>query len=693
MTQLAALNVKITGDSADLQSDLAKAEAGVKKVGSSATVAQSKTKGFTGGLSKLSNVSGRTRAQIQNTSFQLQDIAVQLQMGTRASTVFAQQIPQLLGGFGALGAALGVVAGVGIPVLAFAFSGLMDNAQDAEEAMDDFTGSLKSATDFMRIAGTPIKDLKEEFGEFADEIQRASIVASQAALSEAFSSFEDAANPIREVLGKTVKYIDMYNAASEELAIQEAALAGAVGDTSLALSAQTFKLGLAGIEASKAAEAIGLTSAQAFDLAGALGTLDKAKTMEGIAIAAGNALDVIGSMFGATEKMPPEVARIALELQKVLTPAAALLRTTDQTRDSMSGVVDETISLTKAMEDLVEQAEMFAKSQEEIVGSQDVARQRAVKYLNAVTALEVKIGEAATDALILGGVDIASGVSAASLAAATLASNLNISLQEALKLKTLSDDPLNAFGGAGPFQLDEPPADKIAGGLAKEDPIVGELEKLEKDLMSKEELELASYERQQETLRSALEQKLLTQEEYAEYMENAAKQHSGAMAGISVYRHGETLAKTGQFLGDMASAMQSGNNKMLRIARVFGAAEALINSYRAYTQVIADPSLPWFAKIPAALSVLASGIGMVNSIKGVSSSGGGSVSAGGGAASSVPASGGSAAFAPAATGATQTSSNVVVNLTGGDMFDRGQVIRLINSINDAIDDGAQIRVV
>jgi hypothetical protein len=35
------------------------------------------------------------------------------------------------------------------------------------------------------------------------------------------------------------------------------------------------------------------------------------------------------------------------------------------------------------------------------------------------------------------------------------------------------------------------------------------------------------------------------------------------MVGISVYKYGDILAKTSQFFGDMVSALQSGNDKML----------------------------------------------------------------------------------------------------------------------------------
>jgi hypothetical protein len=76
---------------------------------------------------------------------------------------------------------------------------------------------------------------------------------------------------------------------------------------------------------------------------------------------------------------------------------------------------------------------------------------------------------------------------------------------------------------------------------------------------------------------------------------------------------------------------------MQRIAQTFASVEALINAYRAYNQVIADPTLPWFAKIPAAAGVLAAGMKTVQSIKSLSGSGGGgSISGTGGGSASAP---------------------------------------------------------
>ena len=123
--------VTIGADITPLQSGLKRGSAEIVNFGDKAEQMGGKIKtanadaGKLGGaMGRLTKVSSRTRAQIQNASYQFQDMAVQLQMGTKASTVFAQQLPQLAGGFGAVGAVVGVLAAVGIPALSFAFTAL-----------------------------------------------------------------------------------------------------------------------------------------------------------------------------------------------------------------------------------------------------------------------------------------------------------------------------------------------------------------------------------------------------------------------------------------------------------------------------------------------------------------------------------------------------------------------------------------
>ena len=69
------------------------------------------------------------RGNIQNFAFQAQDVAVQISAGTSAAQALGQQLPQLLGGFGVLGAVMGAVVAIGIP-LAANFLGIGEEAED-----------------------------------------------------------------------------------------------------------------------------------------------------------------------------------------------------------------------------------------------------------------------------------------------------------------------------------------------------------------------------------------------------------------------------------------------------------------------------------------------------------------------------------------------------------------------------------
>ncbi len=296
----------------------------------------------------------------------------------------------------------------------------------------------------------------------------------------------------------------------------------------------------------------------------------------------------------------------------------------------------------------------------------------------------------------LAGVDMASGIDAASMAAARLASNLGIAYEAAVALQSASGgrggNPLEMGGRPIDWQTAEaaeflrnykPPRPSRGGGgggggggSSTPDPIIAELDRLKDTLATEEALQIASFEKQQETLQEALAKKLLTQQEHNALMEAAQEQHAARMSEIDVYRYGSGIQQAEQFFGDMASAFQGGSEKMQRVAQTFGAIEALINAYRAYNQVLADPSLPWFAKVSAAASVLGAGLKAVNAIKGAGSGGGG-------------ASGGSSS---AAATQPQVSRNVAIQLQGSN-FGQDQVRSLINEINEAVEDGAVLRIV
>ncbi|MGB4064257.1 MAG: hypothetical protein WBK19_10570 [Azonexus sp.] len=109
---------------------------------------------------------------LQNTSYQLQDFIVQVNGGTDATKALGQQLPQMLVGFGAAGAAVGVLAAA-LPNLVAAFSSSAGGAKDFKEAMSDFDkaiGDVGAATKTFDM-----DKLYEEFNKSSAAVRAATI--------------------------------------------------------------------------------------------------------------------------------------------------------------------------------------------------------------------------------------------------------------------------------------------------------------------------------------------------------------------------------------------------------------------------------------------------------------------------------------------------------------------------------------
>ena len=107
-----------------------------------------------GDLTTAANNSQRPMRQLQqnvrNASYQFTDFVVQVQGGQSAMLAFSQQAPQLLAGFGAIGAGIGLVAAL-VPSVITGFQALTKNALTLEEATkgaEEAFKNLKSSFDF-----------------------------------------------------------------------------------------------------------------------------------------------------------------------------------------------------------------------------------------------------------------------------------------------------------------------------------------------------------------------------------------------------------------------------------------------------------------------------------------------------------------------------------------------------------------
>jgi len=519
---LPAINIRVDANTVEAERGLDRVDNALERVGVQAKSTGAAASNMGSRLAFLGNMSGSTRNKVQQVSFQVQDLAVQLGGGTRASTAFAQQLPQLASAFGAVGAVVGVLAAVGIPALAYAFSSATDEVDDLAEAL---------------------KNVREET-EDAQAAYRAFVLG----------------------LGST-----------DELVIR---------DKIVALYREEDEI-------RSKMRSLGPT-----DLRDAQARLNA-------------------------------IAKETANLE-------AQLSTREKSRDQYERMLNLTRETTDAERLLGEQLQEVTRQAALAAHEMQVMRDAAMDAAREFTTVQALRSRFAGEDLVMGMPVVVPG----------------------------RGDPLPKSGGGA----------ATGGGGADGD---NRLTTLLESLQTERETLALWYSESLELLNSANATELEAIGGHNEARLRLEQEYQERLRGLRTGYDGDALMQAGQFFGDMAGAMQSGNEKMLRIAKIFGAAQGLINSYQAYTEVLKDPTLPWFARVPAAVSVLSAGLGMVSAIKGVNSGGGGGASGASAAVSAQP----------------NVSRLVTVQFAGeGDTISRKGAIDMINAINEAIEDGARIRV-
>lgn len=160
-------------------------------------------------------------------------------------------------------------------------------------------------------------------------------------------------------------------------------------------------------------------------------------------------------------------------------------------------------------------------------------------------------------------------------------------------------------------------------------------------------------------------------------LERLEIEHQERLKGIRNTAQTGTLADMDTFFGGMASLTKAGGERMLGAHRAFSAAQGVINSYTAFTEVLKDPSFvgrPW-ARFGAAAAALSSGLSAVASIR---SGGGGRPSAGG----SSGGGGSGASSADAAGNSTGPLRASITPLDPSALFTGASVRKLLDGLQE-----------
>lgn len=215
------------------------------------------------------------------------------------------------------------------------------------------------------------------------------------------------------------------------------------------------------------------------------------------------------------------------------------------------------------------------------------------------------------------------------------------------------------------------------------------LERLQETYLTEQELLKADYEEKQVIIDEALLNQQLSEEEHQSMMNKIVKDYAKARSDIERAELNNRLSMTGSILDNLSSLMNTKSKEMFEVGKAAAIGSAIINTAQGITSALKDVPYPF--NLAAAASVGVAGAVQISTIQSQSFGGGGggtpTTMAGGQPAVPTTQAGG----AGGQNQQTQEQQNVNISLQG-DSFSRDSVMSLIENINEAVSDGARIKV-
>lgn len=242
---------------------------------------------------------------LQNVSYQIADFATQVGAGTSAAVALGQQAPQLLAGFGAIGAVLGAVAAVAIPLTSSLF-GAADGAETLEERAQELATAVEEYRAAVEQASLPTAELAEKYGTATAAARR----------------FHEALVEVNEVF------------ALDNLEKQVQDIVTAFG--SLERSRGRDPIGFQRLR-----EDLGVVADRVPEVAAAIKELDEAEGPEQVARSAERLLSLLEETVGPIEEMNAQQLEMYENIRKTGLSAADLTGAAQQAAGAISGAASE----------------------------------------------------------------------------------------------------------------------------------------------------------------------------------------------------------------------------------------------------------------------------------------------------------------------------------------------------------------
>ena len=346
----------------------------------------------------------------------------------------------------------------------------------------------------------------------------------------------------------------------------------------------------------------------------------------------------------------------------------------------------------------------------EIATSVQDARIAFEDGLISATEFERKMGEATTEAqAVMANIQEIDGIDLSNVMGkiAGMLELLKRTASAALSVRTaLASGPATAMAGAsasgagtvniglGPTSSPRPKGapntvdfglpdigGSSGGGGGGGNSLADDLAKMQEQFAAESEVLDAQYEERLAKLEEFRNAKLLTEQQFNELEAKVKEDHEKRLADIERQRRNEKLDAYSSAFGDMASLMQSGNEKLFKIGQGFAIAEAVIDGLKAATAAWRkgmEIGGPGVAAAFTAASLVKTG-SLIAQIKSQSAKGGGSSASSSGGGTPSPS-------APANAG-----TYLNFQFSGGWASQEAMGRFMVESINQAIKNGATIK--
>lgn len=330
MADTASLVARVTAEGA------ATAAKQLDNFAASATKAEAATDKMTPAVKEAAATTPKFGSAVTNVSYQLQDLIVQVSSGQSALLAFSQQAPQLLSGFGALGAVLGIAAA--------ATSVLYNAFGSTNEATKNLESSTKALNAVIQTSKTGVTELSDSYIQLATGVETAT--ASQAQLEAGIAGAENT--------------IAAMNAKLKETADISYLMSGSITGANDSLQkGQTNTSSYTGF-LSSLADQFGVTKQQAEELIPLLASVAEKPTQDNVLALTTR----MGELSSATDsKVTPAFRNFRAELLNAIATQDTAKKSLDILKAAQLGQAEATNSSTEATKQNITKMIEYAQAQ------------------------------------------------------------------------------------------------------------------------------------------------------------------------------------------------------------------------------------------------------------------------------------------------------------------------------------------